>query len=293
MSFTINEPTPTEVTPDVPATVSVPDSNLPSDAGTVPPVDNGVVAENSGAEAAGAVPPTDEGTPPAETPPPEPSEISYYFGGEQVEVEIAQDVTDALKEHGLDAAAVAAELYANEGDFKLSEDTMGKLYAAFGKFSVDAYLSGLKSQNEMFSMREANSAREMEAANTQRFTDISKECGGDAGWAALEAFALEHISDDELAAFNGVMESGNAFLQAYAVRELEGRRKAMMGDAKADLIEPTGSAAAQQENGPLNAADYQKELMKIGSTYGRDKRGAAEAQARLDARRRAGMAAGL
>lgn len=75
-------------------------------------------------------------------------EVSYFFGGEEVTIEVPQDVEEELKAKGLDAYAIAAELYAKDGDFSLSEETKQKLYDAFGKFAVDAYLSGLKAQNE-------------------------------------------------------------------------------------------------------------------------------------------------
>ncbi|AQN31669.1 head scaffolding protein [Escherichia phage vB_EcoP_K] len=220
-------------------------------------------------------------------------EVQYFFGDYEVTVDIPQDVTDSLKEKGIDAKQVAKELYAKDGKFELSDATKQKLYDAFGKFAVDAYLSGLKAQNEAFFLKEANAAKELEAANTQRFSDVSKEIGGEEGWSRLEAWALEALSDDELMAFNAVMGSGNQYLQQYAVRELESRRKAAQGDDKPSLIEPSAPAAASEDNGPLSREQYLREMMTLSSRFGTDKKAAAEYQARLDARRRAGMARGL
>lgn len=220
-------------------------------------------------------------------------EVSYFFGGEEVTIEVPQEVEEELKAKGLDAYAIAAELYAKDGDFSLSEETKQKLYDAFGKFAVDAYLSGLKAQNEAFMLRSENEAKEREAADVQRFTDISKECGGEEGWNRLEEWALEALSDDELTAFNAVMQSGNQYLQMYAVRELEARRKAAQGDDEVTLVQPSAPAVDASDNSPLSAQEYIREISQLSQRFGRDRKAAAEAQAKLDARRRAGMAKGL
>lgn len=219
--------------------------------------------------------------------------VSYFFGGEEVTIEVPQEVEEELKTKGLDAHAIAAELYAKGGDFSLSEETKQKLYDAFGKFAVDAYLSGLKAQNEAFMLRSENEAKEREAADVQRFTDISKECGGEEGWNRLEEWALEVLSDDELTAFNAVMQSGNQYLQMYAVRELEARRKAAQGDDEVTLVQPSAPAVDASDNSPLSAQEYIREISQLSQRFGRDRKAAAEAQAKLDARRRAGMAKGL
>lgn len=245
--------------------------------------------ENTGGEPAGAEeakPETDQ--PEAEIPTEDPT---FFFGDTQVEIDIPQDVTDSLAEKGIDASAVAAELYSKEGKFELSAETKQKLYDAFGKFSVDAYLNGLKAQNEGWVNNQAKQQEELERQTVERFTHVSKECGGEEGWSRLESFALETLGEDELEAFNAVMASGNQYLQQYAVRELEGRRKAVQGDDSVTLIEPT-APASDSSNAPLTAAAYIKAIADL-SRFGHDKAGRAEAERQLDARRRAGMAKGL
>lgn len=279
----------TEVTPDVSTdAVQTTDSGNPADG--APPAD---VADSPVDENAGGEPSATEGEPdPAGEPAPtDDTPAEFYWGGESVDIEITDDVNDALKEKGLDAMAIAKELYAKDGEFSLSDETKQKLYDAFGKFSVDAYLSGLKAQNEMFIMNNQRDAEKAEQANAERYSTISKEIGGDEGWSKLEEFALSTLSDDELEAFNAVMNSGNQYLQAYAVRELESRRNKTQGDDSVSLI--PGNAATATEGGPLSRQDYYAEMAKLGQTYKHDKAGAASAQAVLDARRRAGMAKGI
>ncbi|UCR91790.1 capsid assembly scaffolding protein [Escherichia phage ULINTec4] len=306
MSFSFTEPSTTHPTAEEnpvetkEVTTDAATTDVPADADTAVQDDNAGAqpTEDAGGEASGQ--PSEEGDNVGENGESKPDdtatdteEVQYFFGEHEVTVDIPQDVTDSLKEKGIDAKQVAKELYSKDGKFELSDATKQKLYDAFGKFAVDAYLSGLKAQNEAFFLKEANAAKELEVANTQRFSDVSKEVGGEEGWSRLEAWALEALSDDELTAFNAVMESGNQYLQQYAVRELESRRKAAQGDDKPNLIEPSAPATASEDNGPLSREQYLREMMTLSSRFGTDKKAAAEYQAKLDARRRAGMARGL
>lgn len=300
MAFSFTEPTTTHPTSDAaPEETQEATADVTTDTDTVDT--NADVQSDTGdtdaGDAGGEDPKgeTPEGEGKEEDKPTESSqgEVSYFFGGEEVTIEVPQEVEEELKAKGLDAHAIAAELYAKDGDFSMSEETKQKLYDAFGKFAVDAYLSGLKAQNEAFMLRSENEAKEREAADVQRFTDISKECGGEDGWNRLEEWALEVLSDDELTAFNAVMQSGNQYLQMYAVRELEARRKAAQGDDEVALVQPSAPAVDASDNSPLSAQEYIREISQLSQRFGRDRKAAAEAQAKLDARRRAGMAKGL
>ena len=300
MAFSFTEPTTTHPTSDAaPEETQEATADVTTDTDTVD-TNTDVQSDTGDTDAgdAGGEDPkgeTPEGEGKEEDKPTESSqeEVSYFFGGEEVTIEVPQEVEEELKAKGLDAHAIAAELYAKDGDFSLSEETKQKLYDAFGKFAVDAYLSGLKAQNEAFMLRSENEAKEREAADVQRFTDISKECGGEEGWNRLEEWALESLSDDELTAFNAVMQSGIQYLQMYAVRELEARRKAAQGDDEVTLVQPSAPAVDASDNSPLSAQDYIREISQLSQRFGRDRKAAAEAQAKLDARRRAGMAKGL
>lgn len=278
----------TNVTGDSPIVETTTDNTV-VDGAVVPGNADSQPPEDTGGEPAGTEGANKEGeTPETEVPAEEPT---FFFGDTQVEIDIPQDVTDSLAEKGIDAAAVAAELYSKEGKFELSAETKQKLYDAFGKFSVDAYLNGLKAQNDGWVNNQAKQQEELERQTVERFTHVSKECGGEEGWSRLESFALETLGEDELEAFNAVMASGNQYLQQYAVRELEGRRKAAQGDDAVNLIEPTATAS-DHSNAPLSAAEYIKAIAGL-SRFGHDRAGRAEAERQLDARRRAGMAKGL
>lgn len=302
MSFAFNEPTSTHptpsentnVTPDDPTTADV----VTNPADVVPPVGTNTVPSNTGAETV-EVPTGGEGDDkPDDQPKPDdttatPETVEYYFGEDAVTIDIPQDVTDALAEHGLDAVAIANELYSKGGEFTLSAETKEKLDKIYGKFAVDSYLAGLKAQNEGFLHQQQRDAEATEKANTERFDVVAKEAGGAKGWANLERFALETLPDDELAAFNAVMESGNQYLQMYAVRELEARRKAAQGDDKVNLVDATSTAGADNDNAPMSGQDYVRAIAMLGKTYGNDRVARAAAEKALDARRTAGMELGL
>lgn len=220
-------------------------------------------------------------------------EVSYHFGGEEVSIEVDASHREAFEAKGLDIDALAAELYRADGDFTLSEESMNKCYEAFGKFAIDAFIQGLKAQNEATI---AGWKAEVEAAtraDTERFETLSKEIGGEQGWTQLEAFALETLTDEELAAFNEVMASGNMYLQQYALKDLEARRHSVQGDTEVKMIQGDNVSHGDADSGPMNARDYIMATAALGSKFPNDKAGYARAQAALDARRRAGQAAGL
>lgn len=305
MSFSFTEPTAThptttENTPDVPETTdAATDSGADVstvDAGEVPEVTESTTeGEDGGAgdgEPDGEPKPDDSATDP-EGEPESGEEPTFFFGDLEVEIDIPDDVDAALKEKGLNAKEIAAELYAKDGSFQVSDETKQKLYDAFGKFAVDAYLGGLKAQNENFVYQMERDAAALEQANAERYEVVSKEVGGEEGWNALERFALDTLPDEELAAFNAVMESGNQYLQMYAVRELEARRKQAQGDDKVTLVDATGAASSGNDNSPLSGADYVRAIASLGQKYGTDKVARAAAEKALDARRMAGMKAGL
>lgn len=302
MSFTFNEPTSThptttEQTPDAAPDATVIDAT-PDNPDVVPSVDNGEVPPDDGAtpeqtDGSGEGDSKPDGEPKPDDTEATPELGELYFGDDAVEIDIPQDVSDALKEHGLDAVAIANELYAKGGNFTLSAETREKLDKVYGKFAVDAYLSGIKAQNEGFMHNLQRETEASERANTERFDVVSKEVGGADGWANLERFALDTLKDEELAAFNAVMESGNQYLQMYAVRELEGRRKTAQGDDKVTLVDATGASTANSENAPMSGVEYVRAIAQLGQKYGNDRAARAAAERALDARRTAGMAAGL
>ncbi|AIM51257.1 head scaffolding protein [Lelliottia phage phD2B] len=305
MSFSFTEPTSTHPTePEVTTTTEGTADGISTTDGAVGAGDNDTTtgdesgnAENSGGDDSDGKGTTEEKPAVAEEKPgdkPEqvPSEVSYFFGGEEVSVDIDPSHREAFEAKGLDIDALVAELY-GKGGFDLSPESRAKCDEAFGKFAMDAFLNSLKLQGESYMTSSKQAAEAKERADAELFASISAEVGGDEGWGRLEAFAMDTLSQEELDAFNEVMASGNKYLQQYAVRELEGRRKGVQGDDEVKMIEGNASPRGGADNGPLNARDYIKATAELGSKFPQDKAGYSRAQAQLDARRRAGQAAGL
>jgi hypothetical protein len=297
MSFSFNEPSSTHPTaettvetPNVPDVTVVPDVVPPVESITEPEASAPSTGDPGGTDTPGVVPPS-ETTPATTTETPEP--VSYYFGGEEVSIDVDASHREAFEAKGLDIDALAGELYSKEGGFQLSSESYQKCCDAFGKFAIDAFIGGLKSQNEATVSGWKNELESRERADTERYTNLSSTIGGDEGWSRLEEYALATLSDDELKGFNEVMGSGNQYLQEFAIRELEGRRKGAQGDDSVELIEGDASRGASEGGGPLSGADYIREIASLGQKYPNDKAGYAKAQEALTARRRAGMSSGI
>lgn len=227
-----------------------------------------------------------EQTPPVETDKPE-----LYYGESTVEINIPEDLSAELEAKGLNASEIAAELYRKDGAFELTPETKEKLDAAYGKFAVDAFLGALKTQNDGFLKGEADKVEQAKQADDQRYSEIESIVGGAEAWASMESFALEALSDDDLAGFNAVMTSGNKHLQQFAVRELMSRQRAAQGDKEAILI--TGDPTRHSDNAPMSAQEFREADAELSKQFRGDNRGYMAASQKLNARRAAGIAKGI
>lgn len=130
----------------------------------------------------------------------------YFFGDDQVEVAVPDDIAAAFADKGIDANQVLSELFAKEGKFELTADTKAKLDEAFGKGMVDGYLNLYRQQNEMAVKQFKSDAEALSKLHEQITSDFSTLVGGDAGWGELDAWAAENMSETDLASFNAVMQ---------------------------------------------------------------------------------------
>lgn len=162
----------------------------------------------------------------------------YFFGDTPVEIEVPQEISEALKGAKIDEATLLKELFAKEGKFEVSEKTKAALDKAFGKQLVDGYLNLFRSQNQMAVDKfksDSESLSKQVQANSEDFQTL---VGGDEGWGDLDAWASENLSEAELTQFNAVM---NLPVEHYAaqravVEALQLKRKAAVGEAEGDSI---------------------------------------------------------
>lgn len=218
----------------------------------------------------------------------------FYFGEQKVNVEVPDDLKAAFESKGVDVEPILAELYAKDGDFSLSEETKGKLDEAFGKPLVDSYLKMVKGVNESNLEAMSRQAKDAEAAQRELESWSNEQVGGEENWTAMEAWALDNVSDDELQGFNDAMASGNKFLQGLAIRGMQERWKGEAGDGKPDLL--GGNTDAPEDNSTaLSAEKYREESRRVDQEFlkHRDPRARKAAMDALDARRRKGLEKGI
>lgn len=214
----------------------------------------------------------------------------YFYNGEEVTVEVPEDMHAELTSKGIDVDKAVAELYAEGGEFQLSDETKEAAYKAYGKVAVDAFLGSLKAQNDaagyMTKAQSEQDQREKAAA-----VEWSNELvGGAEEWDAMSEWAAgsEDISDEDIAAINAAIESGNKYVQELAIKDLHSRYKAAAGDTPS-LVEG-GGASRSGAGDAISAAEYQSEISRIERMPMRER--AVEFQ-KLDARRAAGIKKGL
>lgn len=171
----------------------------------------------------------------------------HFWGDIPVEIEVPTEISEALKEHKIDADALVAELFAKDGKFEVSEKTRAALDKAFGKHIVDGYLNLYKQQNQM-SVDKSKSDHEAHQAQLQtNTTDFQTLVGGDDGWNELAEWAGSNMQEADLANFNAVMQLPAEHYQAQraVVEALQIKRqnalKAAGGDEVVTLLSDSGS----------------------------------------------------
>lgn len=267
------EPAPTEApAPEAPSVPETPAESAPTEPST---------SEDPPKEAA-----TDEKVEPTELP------DELYFNGEQVQVEIPDDLQSALSESGVDVSKVVSELYGKDSDFTLSDEARKPLDDKYGKAVVDTFLGALKMQNESVLKGAKDAATQAEEANKAATEWSNEVVGGEAEWDAMSAWAEKSLDEGELASFNKAMESGDKWMQELAIKSLHSKFKGSEGDTEAQLITADSSSSVSADSQPMSAQEYMDAMTSPDfMALGREDKH--KAQQVLDARRRAGQARNL
>ena len=229
------------------------------------------------------------------------SDIEYFFGEQQVQVEIPAEVKTAFEEAGVTEQEVLGQLFAKEGDFSLKEDTYDKLTTKFGKTMVDGYLNLYKQQNTSHLEDVAAKESAANAALLEQHNDFSDMVGGDEGWDSLSAWAGENLDAKELDSFNALMDLGSEHYTAQraVISAIKGRMSAASGseltllggnssDSSPDVGKPEGK-------GYLTSAEYTQLMSSEGLFNWANVKSNPEAKARiaqLDSLRTAGIKGG-
>jgi len=205
------------------------------------------------------------------------------YDGALVDIDIPADLANFAQEKGFDVSEIATELYSKDG---LSEETRNALNEAFGKWQVDTYLDGLKAKDSMtmqqFKDNQASAAKAAEEA----WNDTLELMGGEDRWDALDAFAAENLSEEDIAEFNEVMEKGSLRVQKLMIADIWRQYEAAgKPDAPVKLDLETGdNSKGADSSGAVTQAEY-FEAFKNGE-YRKN-------PSEWDQRRQAGLAKGI
>lgn len=219
----------------------------------------------------------------------------YFFGEQQVAVEVPTEISTALKEAGVDEKALLSQLFKKDGDFSIDEETRTKLEDKFGKLMVDGYLNMYKNLNEQTMSKIAADKEAAKATEAQQQTEYADAVGGIEGLQAMESFIVENFTDSEIAAYNAVMQTDEHAAHLLIISQVKARMeladKLTNGDKKISLVgdnTAVGSETASPvDKGFLDESEYR--TITMTDKYWED----SEYQAKVDAARIAGKRKGL
>jgi hypothetical protein len=186
----------------------------------------------------------------------------FSYDGEEINIEVPDDLRAQFEGSDLDIDVLSKELY--EGDFGFSEETRAALDEKFGAFMVDAFLSSTKTLNDMHvdGMRTDRATAEADA--TKAWEAAVEVVGSEDNWNSMSDWATENLDDSAFEDFNAVMESGSAYAQDLAIKDMKSRYEAAEGTQTLELV--AGETVAKDGSSTLTG-DAFRELMLSGEYY--------------------------
>lgn len=173
-------------------------------------------------------------------------EVEYFFGDTQVVVEVPDEISTALTEAGIDQKELLGQLFKKDGDFSLDDDMRSKLESKFGKTMVDGYLNMYKTTNEQAAQRFANDAKVQADLEKEQGEQYAKAVGGEEGLVLMEDYITKNFNDEQIAAYNAVMENGDFASQMLIISQVKQMQdmadKLQNGDKSISLVGDKDSA---------------------------------------------------
>ncbi len=144
-----------------------------------------------------------------------------------------------FKDAELDPWAISKEFHENQGT--LSDEKYNSLIeSGLSKSAVDAYLKGRAEQSGYLNQTEEAAAPTL---SESEISDVKNIAGGEKGYEQLMTWATSNMSDQDAAAFDEVIETGNKAAVTFAVKALMGQFEDAQG-RDSDLI--TGKASKKE-----------------------------------------------
>lgn len=181
--------------------------------------------------------------------------VQLTYKGVPVEVENKPEMVEAFKEKGLDIDAVNAELFSEKG---LTQETLDKLYEAFGEIPVDMYLDSWERKAEA-DIATFNAQDTADTAQDRLRAVALQEIAG-AKVPDVFKWANDNLSAEDYKKYETVINGDDEFAMKMAFRELKGLSG--ISETKAPLkrsAREVGSTASTKAPAPttLTSAEYQ------------------------------------
>lgn len=179
----------------------------------------------------------------------------FFYGGVAVTVDAPPEITNALKEAGIEVKDITAQLFRKDGDFTLDEDTYKKLEEKFGKVMVDGYLNMYKTMNDQALQKHEADKVATEETEKRMQTEYAEAVGGEEGLVKIEDYIRDNFTDDQIAAYNAVMESDSHASHLLILSQVKAQMalqdKLQHGDKNIKLLGDK-SAGGSEEASPLD-----------------------------------------
>lgn len=134
-----------------------------------------------------------------------------YVNFDAVKEAYGENLADVFQNAGIDPWAMNDHFYENDGT--LTDEMYDQLNeAGFSDATIDAYLGGLRSQLGYDEAESTLSDREI--------SNIKNIAGGDEGYAQVVQWASENLPEEDIAAFDEVINTANEAAVRFAVKAL-------------------------------------------------------------------------
>jgi len=134
-----------------------------------------------------------------------------YVNFDAVKEAYGDNLADVFQNAGIDPWAMNDHFYENDGT--LTDEMYDQLNeAGFSDATIDAYLGGLRSQLGYDAAESTLSDREI--------TNIKNIAGGDEGYAQVVQWASENLPQEDIEAFDEVINTANEAAVRFAVKAL-------------------------------------------------------------------------
>lgn len=191
-------------------------------------------------------------------------EAEYFFGEQQVNIEVPDEISSALTEAGIDEKELLGQLFKKDGDFTIDDETRSKLEDKFGATMVNGYLNMYKGINEQNVAKFQSEAADVAATEKAQGEAYATAVGGEEGLVAMEGYIIDSFAPEQLEAYNAVMENGDHASQLLIISQVKSmmamQDKLENGDSTVKLVGDKDASnsgiSTPMDKGYITASEY-------------------------------------